>query len=70
MNFEGEDLSTFKMKPLLVEDKIICNIIALADKIDFYDIAKIQSYLRALNLKIGVIVSFGKNELEIRGVRA
>ena len=70
VNFDDEKISEFKMKPFLVENRIICDIKALLDEIDFYDIARIQSYLRALNLKIGIIVSFGKNELEIRGVRA
>lgn len=67
---EGEKLSVFMMKPLLIEDRIIFDIRALEEKIDFYDIAKIQSYLKALNLKIGLIANFGKTELEIRGIRA
>jgi PD-(D/E)XK nuclease superfamily len=58
------------MKPWLIENRIICDIKALHEKIDFYDIAKIQPYLRALGLKIGIIANFGKNDLEIRGVRA
>jgi GxxExxY protein len=70
VNYEGEIISVFKMKPLLIENRVICDIKALEEKIDFYDIAKIQSYLSALNLKIGVIVNFGKNELEIRGIRS
>lgn len=70
VRYGGEAISVFKMKPLLIENRMICDIKALNDKIDFYDIAKIQSYLKALNLKIGVIVSFGKTELEIIGIRA
>jgi len=70
VNYEGEIISVFKMKPLLIENRIICDIKALHEKIDFYDIAKIQSYLRALNLKIGIIANFGKTDLEIRGIRA
>jgi GxxExxY protein len=69
VSYEGEIISVFKMKPLLIEKRVICDIKALEEKIDFYDIAKIQSYLRALNLKIGLIVNFGKNDLEIRGIR-
>jgi len=70
VNYEGEIINIFKMKPLLVENRIIFDIKAFHEKIDFYDIAKIQSYLRALNLKIGIIANFGKNDLEIRGIRA
>jgi hypothetical protein len=39
-------------------------------ELDFYDIAKIQSYLRALGLRIGIVANPGKNDLEIRGIRA
>jgi len=69
VSYEGEIISVFKMKPLLIENRIICDFKALEEKVDFYDIAKIQSYLKALNLKTGVIVNFGKNDLEIRGIR-
>ncbi len=68
-NYDGEFISVFKMKPLLIENRMICDIKTLHEKIDFYDIAKIQSYLRALGLKIGIVANFGKNDLEIRGIR-
>ncbi|MCI0693621.1 GxxExxY protein [candidate division KSB1 bacterium] len=70
LSYDGEIISVFKMKPLLIEKRIICDIKALHEKIDFYDIAKIQSYMRALDLKVGIIINFGKNALEIRGIRA
>ncbi|MGH7456653.1 MAG: GxxExxY protein, partial [bacterium] len=70
LNYDGDIIGVFKMKPLLIENRVICDIKALHEKIDFYDIAKIQSYLRALGLKIGIIANFGKNDLEIRGIRA
>ena len=69
VSYAGEIISVFRMKPLLIENCIICDIKALNEKIDFYDIAKIQSYLRALRLGTGVIFNFGKIELEIRGIR-
>lgn len=70
MTYEGEVISVFKMKLLLIKRRIICDIKALHENIDFYDIAKVQSYLRALSLKIGIVANFGRNGLEIRGVRA
>jgi GxxExxY protein len=70
LSYDGEIISVFKMKPLLIEKRIICDVKALHEKIDFYDIAKIQSYMRALDLKVGIIINFGKNALEIRGIRA
>lgn len=70
LKYEDEMISTFNMKPFLIENRLICDIKALVNEIDFYDIARIQSYLRATGLKIGIIVNFGKEKLEIRGVRA
>ena len=70
VRFEEEIISTFKMKPMLIENQIICDIKALKENVDFYDIAKIQSYLKALKLNIGIIANFGRNELEIKGIRA
>jgi len=70
VRFDEEIISTYKMKPLLIENQIICDIKALKDNIDFYDIAKIQSYLRALKLNVGIIANFGSDELEIKGIRA
>ncbi len=70
VRFEEDIISTFKMKPMLIENQIICDIKALKDNIDFYDIAKIQSYLRALKLNISIIVNFASDELQIKGIRA
>ncbi|MDZ7269930.1 MAG: GxxExxY protein [candidate division KSB1 bacterium] len=70
ISYEGESIGVFKMKPLLIGNRMICDIKALTDTIDFYDIAKIQSCLKALKLKVGIIVNFGKTALEIRGVRS
>lgn len=70
VRFEKDIISTFKMKPMLIENQIICDIKALKDNIDFFDIAKIQSYLRALKLNIGIIANFASDELQIKGIRA
>lgn len=70
VDYEGETISVFKMKPFLIESRLICDIKALHENIDFYDIAKIQTYLRALDLRVGIIANFGKDALEIRGIRA
>ena len=70
VEFEGKHINTFVMKPLLIENRVICDLKALRSEIDFYDIAKIQSYLRSLRLDIGLIANFGKHELEIRAIHA
>ncbi len=69
VSYLGETIRTFKMRHLLIEQKIICGITALQDSITHHDISQIKSYLRALKLKIGLVVNFGKSKLEIKGVR-
>lgn len=69
VNYLGETIRTFKMRYFLLERNIVCGITALQDAISHHDISKIKSYLRALKLKAGLAVNFGKSKLEIRGVR-
>lgn len=69
VNYLGEIIRVFKMRHLLIENNVICGITALQDAVSNHDISKIKSYLKALKLKIGLAVNFGKSKLEIRGVR-
>jgi GxxExxY protein len=69
VNYLGETIRIFKMRHLLIDGSVICGITALQDSITYYDISKIKSYLRALNLSTGIAINFGKSKLEIRGVR-
>jgi hypothetical protein len=34
-----------------------------------YEIIRMQTYLKALGLSIGLLVNFGKSQLEIRGIK-
>jgi GxxExxY protein len=70
VEYEGRIIRNFEMNLPVVEGRIILMITALQKHIEFYDIAKIQTYLKALNLQIGLLVNFGKKELQITGVRA
>ncbi|MFQ5580359.1 MAG: GxxExxY protein [Nitrospiria bacterium] len=69
VNYLGETIRTYKMRHILLERNIICGITALQDSISHHDISKIKSYLRALKLRTGLAVNFGKSKLEIKGVR-
>jgi GxxExxY protein len=70
VNFAGKTIRTYRLRHLIVEDKILLAITALQKGIDQIDVANMQSYLKALNLGIGVIVNFGKSKVHISGVRA
>jgi len=68
--FQGEFLKNYILKLPVIESRIICCVTAIKDKIDSYDIARMRTYLKALNKNIGLIVNFGKKQLQIRGVHA
>jgi GxxExxY protein len=70
VEYEGRIIRNFEMNLPVIEGRFILGITALQKQIEFYDIARIQTYLRALNLQIGLLVNFGKKELQITGVRA
>jgi GxxExxY protein len=70
VQFAGKIIRTYKLRHLIVEDKIILMIVALQKTIDQSEIASMRSYLKALKLRIGIIVNFGKSEVNISGVRA
>lgn len=70
VQFAGKTIRTYKLRHLIVEEKIILMIVALQKAIDQSEIASMQSYLKALNLRTGIIVNFGKSEVHISGVRA
>ncbi len=57
-----------KKLDFVVESKVIVEIKKL-EEIDKVHIAQVVSYLKTLNLEIGLILNFGKNRLEIKRVK-
>jgi GxxExxY protein len=70
VQFAGKTIRTYRLRHLIVEDKILLMVVALQKAIDQSEIASMQSYMKALQLNIGLIVNFGKSEVHISGVRA
>ena len=56
-----------KKLDFIVEDKVIVELKKI-DVIDKVHIAQVVSYLKTLNLNVGLILNFGKNKLEIKRV--
>lgn len=68
IEFEGKLLRKYELKMPIIGNQIICGVVAMKEDITC-DIIKVQTYLNALNLPIGLLVHFGKENLEIYGVR-
>lgn len=68
LKFGGKIIRNFELNVPIISNNIICKIIALKDEIG-PDIKKIKTYLKDTNLPIGLLVNFGKEKLEIIGIR-
>jgi GxxExxY protein len=67
-NMEGKILADFESQYMLVNGKCLLSIRAILEHPTRYDFAQMKTFLRNMNLKIGLIVNFGKKELQIFGV--
>lgn len=69
VKYNDEIIRNFKMRFLLVEEQVILGVTALQREVN-YEIITMQTYLKALGLSVGMLVNFGKSQLEIRVVKA
>lgn len=53
---------------LLIEGKFLLSIRALLDQLPVYEFARMKTYLNSLGLSLGLVVNFGKKQLQIYGV--
>lgn len=68
--FGTEDLGQFPVNAILVNGRVLCCVVALKEEIGPCEIGKTQSYLRALQRETGLAINFGKQALQVRGIRA
>ena len=68
ITLDGTYLKHFHIPFILIQEKYLLGLKAIHEKIDSYDIAQTLTYLRKLNLHIGLFLNFGKEELQIQGI--
>ncbi len=66
--YDGALIRSFPMRFWLIENKILCDVTALQESILPEHAVRMQTFLKHLNLSTGLIVNFGKKQLEFRGV--
>jgi len=66
ITYRGLKVGTHRLD-LLVEDTIIVELKAAKDMADVH-LAQLRSYLKATNLKVGLLINFSKPTLEVRRV--
>lgn len=70
ITLDGEYLKDFSIPFFVLKNKYVVGLKSIYDDISSYDIARMISYLRKLNLKLGFFLNFGKQQLQIRGIYA
>lgn len=68
--WSGRILAQHASDHLFIEDKYLLNIRSLLERPSRYEFARTKTFLNSLGLKLGLIVNFGKQELQIFGVNA
>jgi GxxExxY protein len=70
VKLDNKVLAQHKSNHLLVENNYLLNIRSLLDGPSRYDFAQTKTYLNSLGLKLGLIINFGKKQLQIYGVNS
>ena len=68
VEYEEKIIRYFKLNYPLIDNRILCGIIAIKEELT-PQIYKMRTYLKAANLSIGILAHFGKEKLEIIGIR-
>ena len=57
-----------KVKAIGISKHILCGITAIQDQITAYDALRMKTYLKYSNHTIGLLINFGKSNLQIRAI--
>ncbi|MDZ7362900.1 MAG: GxxExxY protein [candidate division KSB1 bacterium] len=66
--YQNVFIKNYEIDYWLVNQKILLAVLAGSKEASAYDIVRMRSYLRGLNLKLGLIAFWGKDHLKIVGV--
>ena len=66
---DGRELPTSPISPLLVGSEILVEVEALHEEVTARAVRTMQSHLKLTGARLGLVVHFGKDRFEIRGVR-
>ncbi len=64
--YKGDKIGEYRLD-IVVDDKIILEFKAVAELNSTFE-AQLFSYLKATNLKLGILINFGKKKLEFKRI--
>jgi GxxExxY protein len=68
VKYRDKLLRSFKVKALRVADQLLCRITAIQDQITLFDVKRMRTYLQYSGIPIGLLINFGKSNLEIKAI--
>lgn len=68
--WNGERIAHQKTQHMLMENKFLIHLRSLLDYPTEYDFTRLKTYLVSLHLSIGLVINFGREQLQIYGVSA
>jgi len=66
VEYRDKPIRACKAKALCIADQILCGITAIQNKITLFDIKRMKTYLKYSGVPIGLLINFGKSNLEIK----
>lgn len=68
VKYHGKVVRHLKAKALCIADRFLCGITAIQDHITLFDVSRMRTYLKYSDIAIGVLINFGKSNLEIKAL--
>jgi GxxExxY protein len=66
--YRGKFIRACKVKAICIANRILCGVTAIQDQITAFDMLRMRTYLKHSIYTTGLIINFGKSNLEIRAI--
>ncbi len=68
VKYRDKPLRSFKVKAIRISDQLLCRVTAIQDQITLFDVKRMRTYLQYSGIPIGLLINFGKSNLEIKAI--
>lgn len=66
--YQDKLIHACKAKALCIAGQILCGLTAIQDKVTLFDVKRMRTYLKYSNIPLGLLLNFGKSNLEIKAI--
>lgn len=68
VKYQDKPIHACKAKAWCIAGQILCGLTAIQDKVTLFDVKRMRTYLKYSNIPLGLLVNFGKSNLEIKAI--